>query len=78
MCKWGTDVILTVPIPADHSHTGKFRWAQKPVDQCIAKIVQALNNAGLFTAGSCCGHGKSPGNISLHDGAVLTNRESES
>ena len=36
------------------------------VDSCIADIVQALNDAGIDTAGSCCGHGKRPGVIFLY------------
>ena len=36
------------------------------VDTCIADIVQALNNAGIDTVGSCCGHGKKPGVIHLY------------
>jgi len=71
MCKWGTDVNLLVPIPAEASHTGKFRWAIKPVDACIAPLVKALNEAGIYTAGSCCGHGQYTGTIVLHDGRVL-------
>lgn len=50
----------------------------KPVDRCIAPIVEALNAAaardrlpGMRTACSCCGHGKSPGTINLHDGRWL-------
>lgn len=35
------------------------------VDSCISGIVQALNDAGIETAGSCCGHGIRPGRIFL-------------
>lgn len=41
------------------------------VDSCIAPIVIALNNAGIFTVASCCGHGKLSGNIALADGREL-------
>lgn len=71
MCKWGTDTLLLVPMPANLSHTGEFRWAVKGVDSCIAPIVQALNDAGIYTSGCCCGHGKAPGNIHLHDGRII-------
>lgn len=71
MCDWGTQVLLLVPMPAELSHTGQFRWAIKGVDACIADLVQALNSAGIYTANSCCGHGKAPGVIFLHDGRVL-------
>jgi hypothetical protein len=72
MCEWGDTVLLVVPIPASCSHTGEFRWALKPIDRCIAPLVSALNSAGLYTGGACCGHGKSNGCISMHDGTVLT------
>lgn len=71
MCIWGDEVILRVPMPAALSHTGEFRWAEKAVDHCIAPIVQALNDAGIYTANSCCGHGETEGTIHLHDGRVL-------
>lgn len=41
------------------------------VDRCIVDIVTALNNAGAYTIACCCGHGKRPGNIALHDGREL-------
>lgn len=71
MCQWGTQIQCLVPMPAELSHTGEFRWAIKGVDACIAPIVDALNAAGIYTANSCCGHGKAPGRISLHDGREL-------
>jgi hypothetical protein len=72
VCKYGSEVFLYVPIPAHLSHTGKFRWDWKAVDYCIAPLVQALNDAGIYTAGCCCGHGREDGNIILHDGRTLT------
>lgn len=77
MCEWGTDVILRVPIPAELSHTGKFRWDYKDIDSCIAPIVQALNDAGIYTAQSCCGHGKGDGEILLHDGRIIVIKKRE-
>ena len=71
MCKWGDTVDLLVPIPASCSYTGKFRWDTKPIDRCLVLYVRALNNAGLYTGGSCCGHGKNKGSISFHDGTVF-------
>lgn len=71
MCLWGTDVEVMVPMPASLSHTGAARWAVKGVDSCIAPLVEALNVAGLHTANSCCGHGREPGQIILHDGRVV-------
>lgn len=71
MCTWGDDVQLLVPIPAELSHTGAFRWDTKRIDRCIAPIVQALNDAGIYTASSCFGHGVYDGFILLHDGRKL-------
>lgn len=71
MCEWGSEKQLLVPIPAELSHTGEFRWAVKGVDLCISDIVQALNNAGIYTSNSCCGHNKENGEILLHDGRNL-------
>lgn len=71
MCQWGDSICVYVPIPAELSHTGEFRLDVKPIDRCIASLVQALNAAGIWTASSCCGHGKEPGTILLHDGRKL-------
>lgn len=40
-------------------------------DPCISPIVKALNDAGLVTIASCCGHGRRPGIITLLDGTEL-------
>lgn len=71
MCEWGDVVRVSVQIPAQLSYTGKARQADKPIDACIAPIVRALNEAGIRTVASCCGHGKGPGNIALADGREL-------
>ena len=71
MCEWNDTVRLSVPIPANLSHTGKFRWDIKEMDACIAPIIQALNDANIYTASCCCGHGKQDGSILLHDGREL-------
>ncbi len=72
MCNWGENVNLLVPISAEASYTGEFRWAVKGIDQCIAPYVKALNDAGLYTGGCCCGHGEYDGFIGLHDGTIVT------
>ena len=41
------------------------------VDACIAPLVKSLNDAGIETLASCCGHGKIDGNIALKDGREL-------
>lgn len=40
-------------------------------DPCIAPLVKALNDGGLPTVASCCGHGERPGKIALKDGREL-------
>ena len=71
MCKWGTDVVLEVTIPAELSHTGKERKKKVGIDSCIAPIIKALNEGGVRTDYCCCGHGKKDGVILLHDGRVF-------
>lgn len=63
---------VVVRVPARFSHTGKARFAVKPIDTCIADLVKALVEHGVFTDASCCGHGEGrDGNILLSDGRVL-------
>lgn len=38
------------------------------VDRCIAPIINALNDAGIITAESCCGHGEEEGHIVAYQG----------
>ena len=71
MCEWGNTVNQMVLVPATLSCTGKSRWVIKAVDSCIADIVQALNDAGIYTANCCCGHGSRRGEIILQDGRIL-------
>lgn len=58
-------------ISAEDSHTGKDRWEDKGVDQCIAPLVNALNGMGMLTRSCCCGHGQYPGTIILHSGGEI-------
>lgn len=68
MCKWGT--LALVNCPAGFSGENKERQVV-PVDACIAPLVRALNNGGILTVASCCGHGNGPGRITLQDGREL-------
>lgn len=77
MCEHGTTIIMRVYISAHLSHTGKPRWGDKPIDLCIARLIAALNRAGLHTANSCCGHGKGTGSVIFADGSELTIEEAE-
>lgn len=63
MCKWGTDTLVEID------------GQSKAIDSCIAAIVDALNKGGVRTTGSCCGHGKSHGDILLADGRALVIRD---
>ena len=71
MCRWGTTENVWVKLTAPLSHTGRARWAVKPIDRCIAPIVRALQREGIETTSSCCGHGKGLGEILLADGRQL-------
>ena len=62
---------LTVKIPERLSYTGKDRYDLKEIDECIFDIVKSLNCYGISTIGSCCGHGRTDGEILLEDGRKL-------
>jgi hypothetical protein len=68
-------VMCHVLVPAHLSATGKARWADKPIDPCLAEAVNALNKLGCLTTACCCAHGKGPGRIILRDGTrIITPR----
>jgi len=71
MCERGTEVLLEVTIPAHLSHTSAAYKKRVGIDACIAPLVKALNDGGVETWASCCGHGLEPGQIMLADGRVL-------
>jgi hypothetical protein len=71
LCRWGTTENIRVKLIAPLSHTGRARWAVKPIDKCIAPLVRALQREGIETTSSCCGHGKGPGEILFADGRRL-------
>ncbi len=71
MCEHGDTVDLDVILVGKFSDSGNDEWAVRPVDRCIAPIVQALNNAHVWTRFSCCGHGVQRGRIDLYDGRKL-------
>jgi len=41
------------------------------IDPCLNNIIKALNDSGIKTIASCCGHGRQPGSIILGDGREL-------
>jgi hypothetical protein len=69
MCKRGT--LAEARISKPKAIQWKDRRTAIQVDACIAPIVTALNDAGIATVASCCGHGKRPGIIALEDGREL-------
>lgn len=75
MCAYGNYTTVAVTVDASLSHEGVTLVKNKPIDECIAPIVAALERAGIHMYGSCCGHGKSDGEILLTDGRVLIVRE---
>jgi len=77
MCKWGTYEEVIVPIPPDLSCDGEFHMAMKKIDACIAPIVKALNQGGVYTRSCCCGHGERDGHIDLWDGRILVVKSKE-
>lgn len=40
-------------------------------DPCLVPLVRALNEVGLRTIASCCGHGRRPAQIVLADGREI-------
>ena len=60
MCEWGKSKPVLLAYPRDI--TGRRTVY---VDECIATLIQALNDAGFHTLGACCGHGKEPASIIL-------------
>ena len=66
MCKHGIEASLVrLAKPRSDGQTHAF------VDPCIAPLVAALNDAGIPTVASCCGHGHRPGTVALADGREL-------
>lgn len=44
-------------------------------DPCLVPLVRALNDGGIRTVASCCGHGERDGSICLADGRELVIRQ---
>lgn len=71
MCDGKKKILVRVKIPADLSFSGYARMKTAKVDACIAPIVKALQEGGIDMRGSCCGHGRTGGEIILQDGRKL-------
>lgn len=46
-------------------------------DPCLAPLIRVLNNGGIGTIASCCGHGEYPGWVMLTDGRFIDVYESQ-
>lgn len=68
-------VVLDPGTPERHGRDGV--WC----DPCLAPLVKALNDGGIRTVASCCGHGKAPTSVLLEDGdrwlLVLSREEAQ-
>lgn len=71
MCEHGDTVALEVTVSADLAFEGVDTRKVKPIDRCIAPLVKALNDGGMTTVASCCGHGRMEGTVVLADGRDL-------
>ena len=67
MCNWGNTAKVRLMKPKEIS--GKI---EVNVDRYIAPLVQLLNDCGIETISSCCGHGKMPASIILNGGLEIT------
>lgn len=52
-------------------HGDTVNGVDQYLDRCIAPLVKALNDGGLKTITSCCGHGQLPGYVVFADGREL-------
>jgi len=68
-CKETIDVL--VHIDADLTCERNEKWKVVKIDRCIASIVKALQDGRINMRGSCCGHGRTIGEIELSDGRKL-------
>ncbi len=71
MCAYGDTVIVRVKVLGFLAHEGIDTWKDKPIDRCISSLVATLQDHGVDMQGSCCGHGKNPGEIVLANGQKL-------
>lgn len=66
---------LEAPLMCDHAPNRERAMVLiKPgvwCDPCLEPLVRALNDGGLQTIASCCGHGRRPASVVLADGRVV-------
>lgn len=46
----------------------KIKGREREIDYCIAPFVKLLNDNGIITVASCCGHSRQPASIVLENG----------
>lgn len=71
MCEHGTHVEVENLRAGGNHPEFPLHYRTWKIDACIAPIVKALNDGGVETVQSCCGHGRTPGRIDLTDGRIL-------
>ena len=64
MCAYGTTVTRLLPDFVQRSEQRIHDDVQ--IDACLETTVDALWAAGVVTRSVCCGHGKGPGSIVVH------------
>lgn len=61
-------------IKADHKNmcgNSACNAINSGIDECIKPLIKALNDGGMETVASCCGHGNTTGRITLKDGREI-------
>lgn len=71
MCEHGSRTQLEVMVDASVAYEGVSLRKSMPIDTCLVPLVKALDGAGIYMLGSCCGHGTRLGEILLADGRAL-------
>lgn len=70
MCKWhGGNYEGNLRVELAHPRKDGIDYCH--VDACIQPLVQAINDAGIQTINSCCGHGQIPTTVALNDGRYV-------
>lgn len=67
MCLDHSGVLVEIATASVRGPDGKMRG----IDACIAPLVKVLNDVGIGTRSSCCGHGRQLGSVALADGREL-------
>lgn len=72
MCEYGTDKEVILCKPRENG------MKTVKVDSCIAPLIQILNDYGIETVSSCCGHGKTDHSyIRIHPKNIMIQKFNE-